>query len=68
MMEVLVHPYRAAQLRAELGLAAPDALQAATALLGGADGFISNDRVFQRLDTLKVLILDDLRGTPWRPL
>ena len=56
----LVIADRAAQLRAEHHLATPDAIQAATALLSHADGFISNDRSFQRLGGIEVLILDEL--------
>ena len=48
-----------ARLRAEHNLRTPDALEAATALVGGATGFISNDPVFQRLGNLEVAILDD---------
>ena len=48
-----------ARLRAEHNLRTPDALQAATALSGGATGFVSNDPVFQRLGNLEVVILDD---------
>ncbi len=51
---------RAAQLRAELNLATPDAIQAATAVLGGAGAFISNDAAFRRWKDLDVLILDEL--------
>jgi predicted nucleic acid-binding protein len=51
---------QAARLRAELRLSAPDAIQAATALLGGAGGFVSNDLAFRRWKELDVLILDEL--------
>jgi len=51
---------RAASLRAAHNLSTPDAIQAATAMLGLADGFISNDAAFRRLNGLDVLVLDDL--------
>ena len=49
-----------ARFRAEYGLRTPDAIQAATALNGGASGFVSNDPAFQRIEGLEVMILDDL--------
>jgi predicted nucleic acid-binding protein len=51
---------RAAQLRADLNLRTPDAIQAATALISGATGFVSNDRAFRRVKGLEALILDDI--------
>ena len=50
----------AARLRAEFNLKTPDAIQAASAMSLQATGFISNDPAFKRVDTLDVLILDDL--------
>jgi len=50
----------AARLRAEFNLKTPDAIQAASAMSLQATGFISNDPAFKRLNTLDVLILDDL--------
>jgi predicted nucleic acid-binding protein len=50
----------AARLRAEFNLKTPDAVQAASAMSLQATGFISNDPAFKRLNTLDVLILDDL--------
>lgn len=49
---------RAARLRAEHRLGVPDALQAATAMARQATGFISNDKAFQRVTPLDVLVLD----------
>jgi len=49
-----------AKLRADYNLKTPDALQAATALVSQASGFVSNDPIFQRLDGLEVAILDQL--------
>lgn len=50
----------AARLRAEHNLRTPDALQAATAMWGGATGFVSNDAAFRKLSGIEVLLLDDL--------
>ena len=49
-----------ARLRADHNLSTTDAIQAATALAGGARAFISNDSTFRRVRGLDVLILDDL--------
>jgi len=54
---------RAAHLRSEYALQTPDAIQAATALSENATGFISNDRSFQKVSGLDVVILDDLLET-----
>jgi len=53
---------RAAQLRAEHRLRTPDAIQVATAIVGGATGFVTNDFDFRRVAGLDVLVLDDLSG------
>lgn len=50
----------AARLRAAHGLALPDAVQMATALAGGATGFISNDPEFKRVKDVEVLLLDEV--------
>lgn len=50
---------RAARLRAEYHLRTPDALQAATALVCEATGFVSNDAAFKRVRGLDVVTLDD---------
>ena len=50
----------AARLRADTGLAIPDALHAATALRAGCALFITNDTDFRRVDGLPIVILDDL--------
>ena len=50
----------AAQFRATHRMRTPDAIQAATAVQSGATGFISNDRVFERLDGFEALTFDDL--------
>ena len=51
---------RAAMLRAELHLKTPDSIQAATALVSQATGFISNDPDFRRVPGLETVILEDL--------
>ena len=50
----------AARLRAEFNLKTPDAIQAASAMSLQATGFISNDPAFKRLESLDVIILDEL--------
>ena len=50
----------AARIRAETGLATPDALHAATALRAGCVAFITNDTDFRRVQGLPVVVLDDL--------
>ena len=50
----------AARLRAKYRIRPPDALQASTSLLYGAQAFVTNDRLFERLqDELDVILLDD---------
>ena len=50
----------AARIRAETGLATPDALHAATALGAGCAAFITNDTDFRRVERLPVVVLDNL--------
>lgn len=50
----------AARIRARHGLRTPDALQAATAVLTSATGFITNDQVFERVEGFETLLLDRL--------
>ena len=50
---------RAARLRAELRLRTPDSIQAASAVVSGATGFICNDAVFRRVESLECCVLDD---------
>ncbi len=50
----------AARLRAETGLATPDALHAATALRAGCALFVTNDTDFRRVEGLPIVVLDDL--------
>lgn len=53
---------RAAQLRADLNLKTPDALQASTSLVCQATGLITNDPVFKRIGGIEALILDEMLG------
>ena len=53
----------AARIRAETGLATPDALHAATALRTGCTLFITNDTDFHRVQGLPTVILDDMRSS-----
>ena len=50
----------AARIRAETGLATPDALHAATALQAECTLFVTNDTDFRRVQRLPVAVLDDL--------
>jgi predicted nucleic acid-binding protein len=50
---------RAVGLRARHGIRVPDALQVAAALQGGATAFVTNDRQLERVQVIKVLVLDD---------
>lgn len=51
---------QAAELRASLHLRTPDAIQIATALVGGADTFITNDKRLRVPPHLTRIVLDDL--------
>ena len=51
---------RAAQLRAEFNLRPADALQVAVCIVGNAQVFIANDKQLNRLEPIKVAIIDDL--------
>jgi predicted nucleic acid-binding protein len=50
----------AARFRASYRLRTPDALQAATAAHAQATGLITNDPVFERVETFQTLVLDQL--------
>jgi len=50
----------AAQLRAAYGLKTPDSIQLATALLGGATSFLTNDDHFAALPGMNIISLDEL--------
>jgi uncharacterized protein len=49
---------KASDLRATERIKAPDAIQVATAFLYGATAFLTNDKIFERIKGLDVLILD----------
>ena len=51
---------RAAQLRADYRLQTPDAIQVATAIAAGAEGFLANDSVLRRVREIECVVLDDL--------
>lgn len=51
---------RAARIRAEHRLQTPDALQAATALYAQATGLITNDPIFERLQDVQTMVLDQI--------
>ncbi len=48
-----------ADLRAKYGLRTPDAIHMATALLHGAQAFVTNDNSLKRVTELDVLVLSD---------
>ena len=50
----------AALLRAETGLAIPDAIHAVTALRSGCALFVTNDTDFRSVQGLPIVVLDDL--------
>lgn len=54
---------RAAQLRAAHNLRTPDALQLATALLGGATFFLTNDMALRAFPHLTVILVNDFAPT-----
>ncbi len=51
---------RAAFLRANQNLKTPDALQLATALVSGANSFLTNDESLSSIHTIPIIILDQL--------
>jgi len=48
----------AARIRATYGLRTPDSLQAATAVRSQVTGLVTNDPVFERVDSFETLVLD----------
>jgi len=51
---------KASDLRATDRIKSPDAIQLATAILYGATAFITNDKIFERVKGIDILILDKL--------
>jgi predicted nucleic acid-binding protein len=51
---------KASDLRAAERIKSPDAIQLATAILCGATAFLTNDRIFERVKGIDILILDKL--------
>ena len=49
---------KASDLRAVSRFKTPDAIQLATALHHGATGFLTNDRMFEKVSVLEIAILD----------
>jgi len=49
---------RASDLKAVNRIKTPDAIQVATALQHGATVFITNDRIFERVKEIEVLLLE----------
>ena len=49
---------RASDLRTLNRIKTPDAIQVATALHHGATAFITNDRIFERVKEIKIVLLD----------
>ncbi len=52
---------KAAELRAQYGFKTPDAIQAATAILFGADALVTNEAQLKRLD-FPVILLSELNN------
>jgi len=51
---------KASELRAKYNFRAPDAIHVATSIVEEADSFITNDVRLQRIDEVKVLLLNKL--------
>jgi predicted nucleic acid-binding protein len=49
---------KASDLRAVERMKAPDAIQLATAIFHGATAFVTNDKIFERVKGIDILILD----------
>jgi len=49
---------KASDVRAVERMKAPDAIQLATAIVYGATAFLTNDRIFERVKGVEILILD----------
>lgn len=51
---------KAAEIRAQYNIRTPDAIQLATAVLGGARFFLTNDLALRKFSEIKVIVVDDL--------
>lgn len=51
----------AAKIRAKYGLKTPDAIQLATAIIFGADLFLSNDNRLKTVTEIKIAVLSELK-------
>jgi predicted nucleic acid-binding protein len=51
---------KASDVRSVERIKAPDAIQVATAILCGATAFLTNDKIFERVKGIDILILDKL--------
>lgn len=51
---------KAADLRAKLNLRTPDAIQVATAIVAGAEAFVTNDERLRRVQDIPILVIGDL--------
>ena len=52
---------RAAEIRARYGLRTPDAIMVATAIEAGASLAVTNDRDWQKVQEIEILLLQDLK-------
>lgn len=55
---------KAAGLRAVHGITLVDALQVATALTNGCDGFVTNDIKLKKVSAIEVIIIGELKALP----
>jgi len=51
---------QSARFRASYNLRLPDALQVATAVYAGCDAFLTNDTQLQRVQELRVIVLEEI--------
>jgi predicted nucleic acid-binding protein len=50
----------AAKLRGKYNIRTPDAVQVATAIYGGASGFLTNDTKLRKIKEIEIIVLDDI--------
>lgn len=51
---------KAVELIANYFIKTPDAIQLATAIIHGANNFLTNDPALQKIDAVKVIVLDNV--------